>query len=443
MPSILAGRPRGSILKAPEPARDPEYDFSGLPEQLYDSLTGPQKEVYDAPERFKLLCSGRRFGKTYLCITRLINWAIEKPGSLNWFVTANYRMAKQIAWRQLRALVPSEVFLSKNEAELSIELKNGSVLSLKGADNPDSLRGVSLSALVVDEAAYVRQDAWEMVLRPALSDQGGPAWFITTPSGLNWFYDLWESAENHDDWTRFTYTTIEGGNVPAEEIEAAKRTLDSRTFRQEYLASFETLTGRVFPDFDHENIDNVEDTGGGILVGLDFNVGVMAGVIASRVGDTLHIWDEIAVKNSNTSEVAKMLRERFPGREIIVYPDPTGSARKTSASGVTDHGILRQYGLKVIAPRQPWLVKDRLNATNFLICNAEGQRRMLVNPKCVNTIKGFKSVTFKQGAEEFVVDKTPGLEHWNDAAGYLILSALNKVHPFHITQTQAQAARIY
>ena len=130
MPSILSGRCRGTILKAPLPALDPDYDFSGLPETLYDSLTDPQRAVYDAPERFKLLCSGRRFGKTYLCITRLINWAIEKPGSLCWYTTANYRMAKQIAWRQLRQMVPSEVFLSKNEAELTIELKNGSILSL-------------------------------------------------------------------------------------------------------------------------------------------------------------------------------------------------------------------------------------------------------------------------------------------------------------------------
>jgi hypothetical protein len=102
MAHILAGRSRGCILSTPLPALDPNYDFSELPLKLYESLTVPQKSVYDATSRFKLLCSGRRFGKTYLCITRLINWAIEKPGSLNWYVTANYRMAKQIAWRQLR-----------------------------------------------------------------------------------------------------------------------------------------------------------------------------------------------------------------------------------------------------------------------------------------------------------------------------------------------------
>ena len=122
MANILVGRSRGCILSTPLPALDPNYDFSELPLRLYESLTDPQRAVYDSTSRFKLLCSGRRFGKTYLCITRLINWAIEKPGSLNWYVTANYRMAKQIAWRQLRQMVPTEVFLSKNEAELTIEL---------------------------------------------------------------------------------------------------------------------------------------------------------------------------------------------------------------------------------------------------------------------------------------------------------------------------------
>ena len=232
-------------------------------------------------------------------------------------------MAKQIAWRQLKAMVPNSITIKRNESDLSLELTNGSIIALRGAENPDALRGVSLSSLVVDEAAYVKQEAWEMVLRPALSDQGGPAWFITTPAGLNWFHDLWEQAQDERDWTTFSFTTIQGGNVPAEEIEAAKRTLDERTFKQEYLASFETLSGRVFPDFDNDNItETVQDTGGPILVGLDFNVSIMAGSIASKVGDTLHVWDEIAIKNSNTDEVCAWLKGKFPGREIIVYPDP-------------------------------------------------------------------------------------------------------------------------
>jgi hypothetical protein len=167
---------------------------------LAGALTEPQRSVWDSDNRFKLLCSGRRFGKTYLCITRLICWALEKPGSLNWYVTANYRMAKQIAWRQLKAMAPPDLVVKRNESDLSIEFVNGSIVALRGADNEDSLRGVSLASLVIDEAAYVKQTAWEMVLRPALSDQGGPAWFITTPAGLNWFHDLWEQAQDQPDW---------------------------------------------------------------------------------------------------------------------------------------------------------------------------------------------------------------------------------------------------
>ena len=396
--SILAAVPGGSLLEAPIEV-PLEKDWTPFAKQLYTSLTEPQREVWDAPERFKLLCSGRRFGKTYLCISRLVAWAIEHPGSLNWYVTQNYKSAKQIAWRQLRAMVPTEMFVKKNESELSVELTNGSLIALKGADNADSLRGVSLSSLIIDEAAYVKREAWEMVLRPALSDQGGPAWFITTPAGLNWFHDLWEAAEDQPDWSTHSYTTIEGGNVPAEEIEAAKRTLDERTFRQEYLASFETLTGRVYPDFGIDNIsDDVKDTGGEILLGCDFNVGVMAGVLGSRVGDTLHIWDEVALKQSNTDEMCMYLQKKFPHREIVAYPDPTGSARKTSAAGETDHGIIRKYGFKCISPKHPWAVKDKINSTNWLVRTAHGEIKLLIHPRCKHTIKALRNVTYTRKA---------------------------------------------
>ena len=428
--SLLSACPGGLLLEEPISITE-ERDWSPLAAQLRDSLTEPQRQVWESDHRFKLLCSGRRFGKTYLCIARLVAWAIEKPGSLNWYVTQNYKSAKQIAWRQLRDMVPIEMFAKKNEAELSVELTNGSRIQLKGAENADSLRGVSLSSLIVDEAAYVKQEAWEMVLRPALSDQGGPAWFITTPAGLNWFHDLWEQAAEEHDWETFSFTTIEGGNVPPEEVAAAKRTLDERTFRQEYLASFETLTGRVFPDFSDDNISaDIHDMGGDILWGTDFNVSVMAGVLASKVGDTLHIWDEVAVKQSNTDEVCAMLKQRFPDRRIVAYPDPTGSARKTSAAGETDHGIIRKYGFSCISPKHPWAVKDRLNATNYLIRTAAGDIRLFIHPRCKNTIKGLKNVTFKEGAEDFVVDKSAGIEHWCDGLGYLILSAMNQVKPW-------------
>jgi phage terminase large subunit len=428
--SILAAIPGGSALS--EKSLGVSFaiaDYENYVDKLVDNLTDPQREIWESGSRFKLLCSGRRFGKTYLCITRLICWAMEKPGSLCWYVTANYRMAKQIAWRELKSMAPPELVVKRNESDLSIEFVNGSQIALRGAENEDSLRGVSLSALVIDEAAYVKQAAWEMVLRPALSDQGGPAWFITTPAGLNWFHDLWEQAQEQEDWQTFSFTTIQGGNVSEKEIEAARRTLDQRTFQQEYLASFETLAGRVYPGFSDENIsEDVHDMGNPIYWGTDFNVGVMAGVLASRVGDTIHIWDELSVKQSDTDEVCQMLKERFPDRKIVAYPDPTGSARKTSSAGRTDHDIIRRYGFECISPRGAWAVKDKINATNWMIRTADGHMKLFIHPRCKNTIKGLRNVTYKPGGGDYVIDKTADIEHWTDGLGYLILGAFNPLY---------------
>ena len=404
-------------------------DPTALISKLYDGLTATQREVWDSNSRFRLLIAGRRYGKTYLCITRLIVWALERPGSLCYYCTQSYVSAKQIAWRQLKTMLPPAYMVKTNETELSVELVNGSRIQLKGLERPDSLRGTSLSAVVVDEAAYVRQEAWEMVLRPALSDQCGPAWFISTPAGLNWLHELWEQAQDLDDWSTHSYTTIEGGNVPPEEVEAARRTLDSRTFLQEFEASFQSLAGRVYPDFSDDNIsEDVKDTGGAIMWGSDFNVGTMAGVLGSRVGDTLHIWDEVSVKQSNTDEVCAMLRERFKDRKLVAYPDPTGSARRTSSAGRTDHEIIRQYGFGCVSPKAPWAVKDKINATNSMIRNASGQIRLFVHPRCKDTIKALRNVTYKPNTEDYIIDKSANIEHWSDALGYLILSEFNPLY---------------
>jgi hypothetical protein len=338
-------------------------NYSEVTSALAGALTEPQRSVWDSDNRFKLLCSGRRFGKTYLCITRLICWALEKPGSLNWYVTANYRMAKQIAWRQLKAMAPTDLVVKRNESDLSIEFVNGSIVALRGADNEDSLRGVSLASLVIDEAAYVKQTAWEMVLRPALSDQGGPAWFITTPAGLNWFHDLWEQAQDQPDWGTFSYTTVQGGNVAAEEIEAARRTLDERTFRQEYLASFETLSGRVYPDFSDDNIsEDIKDRGGEIYWGTDFNVSIMAGVLGSRVGDTLHIWDEVSVNQSpmkyapclsNASRIARLWRIQIQLDQLARHHQQAALITTSSAVLGSAASVLKRHGLLRTRSTQP------------------------------------------------------------------------------------------
>jgi len=150
-------------------------------------LSLAQKTIADSPARFKVAICGRRFGKTHLAIRELCR-AASVPNSEAWFVAPTYRQAKQIVWRKLKHRLQDLRWVRKiNESELTIYLKNNSVISLKGADNADSLRGVGLDFLVMDEFADIDPEAWYEVLRPTLADRQGSAMFIGTPKGVaNW-----------------------------------------------------------------------------------------------------------------------------------------------------------------------------------------------------------------------------------------------------------------
>ena len=156
------------------------------------SLRWAQGEVFNAEQRFRVLVAGRRFGKSYLSCIELLKAAINRPGETYFYCAPTYRMAKDIAWKEIKKLIPPQWIASKNETDLKIELINGSLIELKGTENAMTLRGRSLAGVVLDEAAFMDSDVWFQVIRPALADKQGWALFISTPDGTaSWFYDLW------------------------------------------------------------------------------------------------------------------------------------------------------------------------------------------------------------------------------------------------------------
>lgn len=332
---------RLAVLELEQLGAQPErVDITHYITPLCSTLSGPQRTVYDDPARFKYLMAGRRFGKTFLSITRLLTWALATPGGLFYYVTATYRMAKQIAWVDLKRAVPVAALASKNEGELSIELINGARIYLKGAEDPDRLRGVSLSGCVIDEAAYVRQDAWTMVLRPALSDQQGPAWFITTPAGENWFTDALRAAESGEDpeGSGFRFTTADGGRVAQTEIDAARRTLGPDLFAQEYMAEVVDLRGAAifrrewFSYYDPAELP--PRTAQRILCSVDANF--KEGKSNDYVGITvwgcangrMHL---LAIANQkigfvDTLALIRTLWDRWQFRELLIEDKANGSA---------------------------------------------------------------------------------------------------------------------
>ena len=386
-------------------------------------LSPPQRKVADDTARFRVLVTGRRFGKTTLAIRELCYHA-RIPGRVCWYVAPSYRQAKQIAWVKLKEILKDLRWIKKvNEAELTIELKNKSRICLRGADNKDSLRGVGIDFIVMDESADIEETAWTEVLRPTLSDTKGLAMFAGTPKGMNWFHDLYQRGQDpsEQDWSSYQFTTIDGGFVDAGEIEQAKRDLDAKTFRQEYQATWETYSGIIYYGFSmSDNVKHFDEPldNNIIHIGMDFNLDPMAAVVSYIKNGCIYIMDEIQIWSSNTEEMCQEIHRRYPGKKIFVYPDPASKQRKTSAGGKTDLSILMNSGFICKVPPRHMAVRDRINSVNAKLCSASDERQVFIHPKCKNLLNSISKHTYKEGT--VLPDKTQGFDHMNDALGYLI-----------------------
>ena len=384
-------------------------------------LTNPQKQVINANSRFRVLITGRRFGKTYLAINELAKFA-SKSNQKVWYVAPTYRQAKQICWIELKdKLIQHKWVKNVNNSDLTITLKNNSKITLRGADNEQSLRGVGLNFIVLDEFADIHKEAWYEVLRPTLSDTHGHALFCGSPRGFgNWSYELFKQGETNKDWRSFKYTTLEGGQVSDEEMEQAKQDLDLRTFQQEYEATFVNYSGMIYYNFNRQKniIENYNKNHQFLHIGLDFNVDPMTAVVCAIEKDIVIVFDEIQIYSSNTQEMCEEIRNRYKNKNIVVYPDPSARQRKTSAGGFTDISILKNAGFDVRCRNTAPMVRDRINSVNSRLKNVNGKNNLFIVKSCKNVIKSIERQIYKEGTH--IPDKDSGYDHMNDALGYLV-----------------------
>ena len=385
------------------------------------ALTKPQKKVISDQSRFRVLVTGRRFGKTFLAINELAKFA-SKPNQRVWYVAPTYRQAKAICWNVLKEKMIYHKWVKNiNHSDLTITLKNNSTITLRGSDNEQSLRGVGLNFLCIDEFADVNKEAWFEVLRPTLSDTKGHALFCGSPRGFgNWSYELFKQGETNKDWASFKYTTLEGGQVDDNEIEQARQDLDIRTFQQEYEATFVNYSGMIYYNFNRQKniVDKYDKDAGVFHIGLDFNVDPMSAVICLIVNEIIIVVDEIQIYSSNTQEMCEEIKTRYQNKKIVVYPDPSARQRKTSAGGFTDLSILKNAGFDVKCKNTAPLIRDRINAVNAKLKNVNGKNSLFIVKSCKNVIKSIERQIYKEGTH--VPDKDSGYDHMNDALGYLI-----------------------
>lgn len=394
-----------------------------------------QKIVIRDKRRFKVIVAGRRWGKTQISKIALIKAAVSKKNQLCWYVAPTYLMARQILWEDLKACIPRALikFNGINEVRMTIKLINGSRIELKGADNPDTLRGVGINFLVLDEAQDMKEDVWKTVLRPTLASTGGQVIFIGTPKAFNWLYDIYQLGQRGDtyvddkgkvvinQWKSWQFPTIMSPFIPRSEIETARREMDPKSFRQEFEASFEAMSGRVYYAFDRRTHVGKYSFNPKlpIIIGQDFNIDPMSSVIM-QVQPNGEIWvvDEAILPGSNTQETADELGRRYHRyiNGITFYPDPAGNNR-THARGESSLDILRDAGFtRIKFKRKHPPVDDRINAVNRLLLTAEGHIKLKFDEKCRKTIEAMEQTIYKAGTRD--VDKTAGVEHPADALGY-------------------------
>ena len=214
------------------------------------SLLPWQQEVFKDQTRFKVVAAGRRCGKSRMAAVTLLIEGLKCPqGSAVLYVSPTMGQSRQIIWDLLLDL-GRDIIQGSHVNNLDITLINGARIYVRGADRPDTLRGVSLTYAVLDEVADIKPEAWEQVIRASLSDKRGRALFIGTPKGRNWFYDTFKLGESEDDpdWKSWHFTTADNPLIDQKEIESAKKTLSSFAFKQEYMASFTNAGSDIFKE---------------------------------------------------------------------------------------------------------------------------------------------------------------------------------------------------
>lgn len=392
--------------------------------QIHLTLHAAQMEVFKTKKRFRTMVAGRRMGKTVLAVTEIIRFS-RKPMQRVWYVAPTYRMAKDIVWEDLKRMIPSRWIRKIHETFMIIWLINGTMIQCKGAEKPDNLRGVGLNFVVIDEVQDVHPDAWYLVLRPTLSSTGGSALFLGTPKAFNLLHTLYQYGQNPKmtEWASWQFPTIMSPFIPQSEIDQAREDLDEKSFAQEYLASFVSMSGRVYYAFDRRNNVGTYPFNPNlpIWVGQDFNIDPMVSVILQpQKNGELWCVDELVLPSSHSEDVVTKLEQKYWRymSNVVIYPDATGSSRQ-HARGESDLDIFRERGFGTILhhPKNP-PVADRVNAVNRMLKNARGDVRLKIDRGCGGLIRSLDQTIYKPGSRD--INKQLGTEHAADAIGYPI-----------------------
>ena len=418
-----------------------------------------QLEIHQSPARFKVANFGRRGGKSTTAQNYILHpgpknagmdWpikgALQDPGRY-WIIAPTYTQAKSIYWRGLMfskdphdtTAIPKELIAKRNESELIITLVNGSTIELKGADNPDSLRGAGIKGAVLDEYAFwTDPTAWEYVIQPALSDNGGWALFISTPNGFNHFYEMAQHAQNTEGWSYHKATIWDNPNIADDEKKRLEAEIDPDTWAQEYLGEFRKMKGLVYPEFS-QDIHVYDPTsasdmqrvfgktnvplGGTYALGIDPGTrNALAGVfLFLDYDDNWYLTDELYEREATTERAYRLIKQKMGANYYSIKV-----ADQAAAQFILDMNAIHGLGIEAQKKTRDGIPEGiRLIRQMLKIQELTGKPKFFVSNRCVNFIREIESYRYDEANNR--EDPIKENDHLMDALRYVKLNTFMPV----------------
>lgn len=347
--------------------------------------------------RFPVVPAGRRSGKTERAKRFVARQAMVNANERYFIAAPTYAQVSKVYWADMKQLcITSMATRSPSESSLIIYMDNGTEVHLIGLDKPQRIEGILWTGGVIDEIADIKPAAWAENILPALNtvsplrpDYRAWCWLIGVPDGLNHFYDMAEYAKtaNDPDWALFHWKSSE--ILPADIIESARRVMGVKQFDQEFNASFETASGRIYEDYSADNYTPEKIKEHEQLCWYhDFNFTPLSSGIGVIREKNIYLLEEIILTSAVALQSAMEFCDRYKdhkNKHAIIYGDPSGRAGEKhghESDYIAIENYLRSQNWKFTRKVKPSTrsIKDGQNAVRAKIKNAAGEVFLYVNP---------------------------------------------------------------
>lgn len=411
------------------------------------TLNDPQCDFLELPHKYRALVTGFGGGKTFVGCVGLCKHVLEWPGVDAGYFAPTYPLIRDIFYPTIEE-VASQIGLRTvvKQAASEVHVYGGSRYRAKiicrSMDNPSKIIGFKIGHAMVDELDTMSADkaasAWRKIIarmRYNVKGLKNGVDVTTTPEGYKFVYQQFVKQVRANPDLAELYGMVQAStydneaNLPEDYIPSLLLSYPSQLVEAYLRGQFVNLkSGTIYHAY-HRLLNASSETvqkGEPLFIGMDFNVGRMAGIVHVKRQNMPHAVDEI-VNGYDTPDMIRQIKERYWQYEngqyrgtcqIRIYPDASGDSRKSVNASATDLALLKQAGFIVCADAANPPVKDRINAMNGMFCNAVGERKYRVNAdKCPTYADNLEQQVWAENGEP---DKTQGNDHANDAGGYFI-----------------------